>query len=268
MSSLIYLNPKARGWTCDVPNHIAGEQPSVTPLALHKTLPDYGRTPVYSLPSLAKELGIGHVLLKDESNRFGLPSFKILGASWAVYRAVAEKLGRRIEYQNAGDPMSPVAPSLRSLGRDAKTAGLQLVTATEGNWGRAVARMGKYLDNMPVTIIVPEFMPESTRKKIRDEGAKVVVVSGNYDDAVAAAREQEKASGGKDVLTMDFGWEGYERIPEVGHPAFVVLGFVLTCSSGLSKAIAPCSMRQTCRFPNGLVACLPPTPSCPWESVP
>lgn len=185
------------------------------PLAFHKTLPDYGRTPLHSLPSLARELGIGHVLLKDESNRFGLPSFKILGASWAVYRAVAEKLGRQIEHRDRADEVSPVTPSLRSLGRDARTAGLQLITATEGNWGRAVARMGKYLENMPVMIFVPEFMPETTRQSIRDEGAEIVVVDGNYDDAVAAARRKKKASGGKDVLTMDFGWEGYERIPEV-----------------------------------------------------
>jgi diaminopropionate ammonia-lyase len=216
MSSLLHLNPAAQVWAWPGAAHKSDEEPSVTPVAFHKTLSDYGRTPLHSLPSLAKVLGLGHVLLKDESNRFGLPSFKILGASWAVYRAVAEKLGiGRIEHQNPTDETSPVTPSLQSLGRQAKATGLRLITATEGNWGRAVARMGKYLENMPVTIFVPGFMPESTRQKIRDEGAEIMIVNGNYDDAVAAARSKEMASGGKGVLAMDFGWEGYERIPEV-----------------------------------------------------
>lgn len=207
MANLIYLNPEASIWTWD------GAKPSVTPLTFHKTLPDYGQTPLHSLPSLAAELGLGHVLLKDESNRFGLPSFKILGASWAVYRAVSERLGKPIE--SARETPS-LLPPLESLGSIADSFGIHLVTATEGNWGRAVARMGKYMGNLPVTIFVPSFMPETTRERIRGEGAEVVVVDGNYDDAVAAAKEKADALGeGRGMLVMDFGWEGYEHVPEV-----------------------------------------------------
>ena len=42
---------------------------------------------------MARALGLGRVWLKLESERLGLPAFKILGASWAVYRALAERFG-------------------------------------------------------------------------------------------------------------------------------------------------------------------------------
>jgi diaminopropionate ammonia-lyase len=59
----------------------------------HKQLPDYGETALHSLPSVASELGFSHVFVKDESTRFGLPSFKILGASWAIYQTLCKHLG-------------------------------------------------------------------------------------------------------------------------------------------------------------------------------
>lgn len=210
MENPIHLNLKAASWTWQSP------KPAESPLKLHRSLPDYGPTPLISLPTIAAELGLGHVLLKDESNRFGLPSFKILGASWAVYRAVAERLGYRV---GDVDDASRIL-TVESMGTLAKSAGLHLVTATEGNWGRAVARMGSYMAGLPVTIFVPGFMPETTRKKIRGEGADVVVVDGNYDDAVAAAREEvERLGRDTGLLVMDFGWEGYEVIPEVWAPS-------------------------------------------------
>jgi diaminopropionate ammonia-lyase len=153
---------------------------------------------------VADELGLGHVLLKDESDRFGLPSFKILGASWGVFRAVAEKLDIPIAKH---EPLS-----LEALGSAARTHSVTLVTCTEGNWGRAVARMAKYL-TIPAKIFVPSFMPLTTRQIIRNEGAEVVVVDGNYDDSVAVARREAEKDGA--LLVMDFGWDGYEVIPEV-----------------------------------------------------
>ncbi|KAF3764178.1 hypothetical protein M406DRAFT_43718 [Cryphonectria parasitica EP155] len=179
-------------------------------LAFHRKLPQYDETPLHSLPTLAKELQLGHVFVKDESGRFGLPSFKILGASWAVFRALAEKLGL--------DPASLVEDTRESsqlwedLGAKAKTHGFSLVTCSEGNWGRAVARMARYL-GMPARILIPAFMPETTRARIRSEGVEIIVVDGSYDDSVAAARREADVDD-KVILVMDMGWDGYEQIPE------------------------------------------------------
>lgn len=60
--------------------------------AFHRTLPHYNHTPLVSLPEIAEELGIGHLLLKDEGSRLGLPAFKILGASWATVQAISKTL--------------------------------------------------------------------------------------------------------------------------------------------------------------------------------
>lgn len=171
--------------------------------AFHQTLPDYAVTPLTALPDLAQELGLGHVLLKDESLRLGLPAFKILGASWAIRSAISARCGL------------PPSASLDELGDASRKAGIELVTCTEGNWGRAVARMAKYLQ-IKAIIFVPDFMDEATQKRIESEGAKVVVVDGDYDYSVAKAREEADKGG---MLIMDVAWEGYEEIPEVyPHP--------------------------------------------------
>lgn len=203
MIDLVRLNPAASNWGwCGRDHDVETSAPSAV-LEFHRTLPSYGRTPLHSLPALAAELGLGRVMLKDESGRFGLPSFKILGASYGVFRAVADELGI---------PVADHGPSLESLGSEARARGLSLVTCTEGNWGRAVARMAKYL-GIPSKIFVPSFMPVTTRARIRSEGAEVVVVNGNYDDSVAVAKQEAEKNGS--LLVMDFGWEGYEVIPQV-----------------------------------------------------
>jgi diaminopropionate ammonia-lyase len=72
--------------------------------AFHRTLPHYCQTPLVSLPEIAKDIGVGHLLLKNESLRFGLPAFKILGASWATARVITKKLN--LEIPQAGDGTS------------------------------------------------------------------------------------------------------------------------------------------------------------------
>lgn len=188
----MYLNPEAASWSyTGTINH------EVEPF--HRNLPGYAVTPLVSLPDVAKELGLKHVLIKDESNRLGLPAFKILGASWAVYKAVAEKCNL------------PPNSSLEEVGTAAKQQGIRLVTCTEGNWGRAVSRMAKYL-SITATIFVPDFMDLATQKKIEGEGGKVIVINGDYDDSVRYAQEEAEKG---DLLVMDVAYPGYEQIPEV-----------------------------------------------------
>jgi diaminopropionate ammonia-lyase len=189
----MYYNTSAAPWVYNGP----GITPEVEPF--HRSLPDYIVTPLVPLSDLAKQLGLGHVLLKDESYRLGLPAFKILGASWAVFKAVAAKCNL------------PLTSTLEEIGTAANKAGIRLVTCTEGNWGRAVSRMAKYLQ-ITAIIFVPDFMDEATRRKIEGEGAEVVVVDGDYDFSVKMAREEADRNG---LLVMDVSWEGYEQIPEV-----------------------------------------------------
>ncbi|KAK3300643.1 tryptophan synthase beta subunit-like PLP-dependent enzyme [Chaetomium fimeti] len=231
--SPVFLNPSAKSWRYTPPSPTGNHPPPTdtetkteTPVqTFHRLLPNHAPTPLHSLPAVATALNLAHVLLKDESHRAGLPSFKILGASWAVYRAVAAALGIDAisnllspskPPQKNGPPFDP----LTSLGAAARAAGrrLTLVTCTEGNWGRAVARMAAYV-GVAVVVYVPAHVPEATRGLIRGEGAEVRVVEGDYDDAAGAARRAAGEGGGEGggdgaVLVMDIGWEGFEVVPQ------------------------------------------------------
>ncbi|KAI0404125.1 pyridoxal-phosphate dependent enzyme family protein [Xylaria palmicola] len=198
MASSIHANPAARGWT----HEGSRAKNAGTVLAFHQTLPDYNRTPLHALPAVARALGLGHVLVKDESARLGLPAFKILGASWAVYRAVGWRLGVPV-----ADGQIPLA----ELAAKARKAGVELVTASEGNCGRAIARMARRM-GLPLRVWVPGFMPEATRALIRDEGAEVVVHDGDYDDLIPLVSEE--AEDEDTILILDVGFEGYTAIPK------------------------------------------------------
>jgi diaminopropionate ammonia-lyase len=132
--------------------------PSADAAPFHASLDGYQPTPLRELPAVAAELGIAAVGLKDESSRLGLPAFKVLGASWAVERALREH------------------PETHTL-----------VAASAGNHGRAVAHVaaGRALG---ARIYLPERASPPRREAISGEGADVVVVDGTYEDAVASAR--------------------------------------------------------------------------------
>src|SRR5215211_8101794 len=109
------------------------ELPDRCPLRFHRRLPGYEETPLVDAPGLADVLGVGRVYVKDESSRLGLPAFKVLGASWAVYRALEERLGG----EGFGDYWEKIGDLQESL---EPLRPLSLVAATDGNHGRAVAR--------------------------------------------------------------------------------------------------------------------------------
>ncbi|KAI1455126.1 tryptophan synthase beta subunit-like PLP-dependent enzyme [Annulohypoxylon moriforme] len=203
MSPFIHLNSPARGWVFKSDGPQTGTRES-TVLAFHKTIPDYNETKLHSLPDLAKELGLGHVLLKDESNRFGLPAFKILGASWAVYRAVGSHLGL---------PVADGGMSFEEVGAKAREAGVRIVTVTEGNCGRAVSRMAAKHMGIPTRVFVPSFMDEKTRAKIRSEGAEVIALDKSYDDVIPVALEEMRVRENT-ILILDVSVEGYDTIPQ------------------------------------------------------
>lgn len=177
------------------------KKPDRTPIEFHKKLPEYKPTPLHSIPSLAAQLGVSGVYVKDESSRLGLSAFKILGASWATYRVLCDRFPNLQEgWQN----VDHLKEKMKSCGQ------IVLYSATDGNHGRAVARVAK-LFGMKARIYVPEGTAKVRISAIESEGASVTIVDGTYDDAVERAEREANDAGG--LLIQDNGWEGYEQVP-------------------------------------------------------
>ncbi len=169
-------------------------------LELHRSLPEYAPTPLISLPSLADRLGIGCLLVKDESHRFGLKAFKALGASYAVYRFVRAFRGKEL----------PAATLFYSGGDTLSENELTFCTATDGNHGRGVAWIARKLKQRAVIYMPAGSVPDRV-ESIRAEGARVVIADGDYDRAVALAAAEAGKNGWQ--IISDTSWPGYEKIP-------------------------------------------------------
>ena len=165
----------------------------------HASMPGYGPTRLVELPELATELGVGAVFVKDESDRLGLPAFKILGASWAVNCALSQRSG-----------FDEPARSLTELRE--RSAPVTLVTATDGNHGRALGRMAALL-GLAARIYVPAGTAQQTVEAITREGAQVAQTDLIYDEVVWAAASSTAGHRG-DLLVQDTAWRGYEQIPQ------------------------------------------------------
>jgi diaminopropionate ammonia-lyase len=170
------------------------------PLEFHRRLPGYRPTPLIDAPSLADSLGVGQVLVKDESSRLGLPAFKMLGASWASYRAVVDRLGGNIGPWSTVDELAEQVAALKPF---------KLAAATDGNHGRAVARMAALM-GFDADIYVPAGTAQARTDAIKSEGASCTVVDGNYDDAIARSAEE---AGERCLVISDTSWPGYVDIP-------------------------------------------------------
>lgn len=171
------------------------------PLQFHSRLAGYAPTPLHDLSRLAQQLGLAQLLIKDESHRLGLPAFKILGASWAAYAAISERFGISFDAWQSPEELA------RLIGEREQ---LTLFSATDGNHGRAVARVARIF-GLRAKIDVPKGTARARIAAIESEGASVTIVDGTYDDAVAkAADDAERLEG---LLIQDNSWEGYERIP-------------------------------------------------------
>jgi diaminopropionate ammonia-lyase family len=188
-----YFNPTAQSWALDHTSDFSFVQ------KFHQSLPGFAPSPLVSLAELAKELGVREIFVKDESSRIGLPSFKILGASWGAFRAIASRANL------------PLDASLSQISAAARKDGIKLFAATDGNHGRAVARIASLFD-LKAEIFVPNFMKTATRKLIVSEGAEVSSVDGDYDAAVnEASRHADATPAG--LLVQDTSFEGYEVTP-------------------------------------------------------
>ena len=178
----------------------ANVRPGSAVHAFHQRLPGYAPTPLRDMPELAAAAGVARVLVKDESSRMGLPAFKILGASWATYRVLCDRLGGEPAWDALDDLAKVIADQLGPL---------RLVAATDGNHGRAVARMAHLL-GLDARILVPAGTADARIDAIASEGADVIEVPGTYDDAVSMSADM---AGDRDLVISDTSWPGYEDPP-------------------------------------------------------
>jgi diaminopropionate ammonia-lyase len=170
-----YGRPAARAWTCaPAPAEVQ---------AFHAGLPGYAPTPLTEVPAIAAQLGVGRVFVKDESARMGLAAFKVLGASWAVHQVLSRR---------------PAADEVL------------LVTASDGNHGRALARVARQAGQR-ARVFVPSGVHPAAVAAIAAEGAQVTEISGSYDDAVRLAAEAAGKPGA--TLVQDTAWPGYTKVP-------------------------------------------------------
>ncbi|MCB2362523.1 diaminopropionate ammonia-lyase [Clostridium estertheticum] len=170
--------------------------------SFHKSFLEYKVTPLHSLKELSKELGVSNIWVKDESYRFGLNAFKVLGGSYAVGKYLANKLNMDISELSF--------EKLRSKEIKEKLGDITFVTATDGNHGRGIAWAAKQLGQKSV-VFMPKGSSEVRLNNIRKEGAEASITNLNYDDAVRLANKYADEHNG--VMVQDSAWEGYTDIP-------------------------------------------------------
>ena len=170
--------------------------------AFHRSFPEYSVTPLVSLSSLARDFGVANIFVKDESYRFGLNAFKVLGGSFSIGSYLAEKLGMDIDSVSYETLISPEVQK--------KIGQLTFVTATDGNHGRGVAWTANRLGHKSVVYMPKGSAPERL-ENIRALGAEASITDLNYDDAVRLANQHAEKYGW--VMVQDTAWEGYEKIP-------------------------------------------------------
>ncbi|EPN8223753.1 diaminopropionate ammonia-lyase [Vibrio alginolyticus] len=166
--------------------------------AFHSQIDGYQPTPLVSLPVLAKQLGVKAILVKDESKRFGLNAFKVLGGSYALGRQLAKHLNVDI----AEIDLKTVSSKLE--------APLTFATATAGNHGTGVAWAAREMGQQAV-VYMPKGSLQASVDRIRGLGAECIVTEVNYDDTVRLANDTALANGW--MLVQDTAWDGYEEIP-------------------------------------------------------
>ena len=224
------------------PARVASEADPQAVLRYHRSLPGYAPTQLIDAPALADNWGADRALLKFEQERFGLPAFKFLGASWAAHLLL-------------GEP--PYDPDLT------------LVAATDGNHGRAVARVASR-HRISARILVPKGTAQARIDAIAGEGAEVQVIDGTYDDAV---RQSAALADDRHLVLSDTSWPGYEDVPrwviegyatifaEIGEPVDAV---VIPVGVG---ALAAAAARHFAQTGARLAAVEPTDAACVKQSI-
>ena len=180
----------------------------------HQSFPEYKPTPLAKLDNLAKSLGIKSFYVKDESWRFGLNAFKVLGGSYAIGKYIAGRLGMDISEL---DFKRMISSEIRG-----KLGDVTFVTATDGNHGRGVAWTANRVQQKCV-VYMPKGSAEERLRNIQALGADASITDMNYDDAVRLANEGVEKNGW--VLIQDTAWDGYEDVPGWIMEGYTTMGY-------------------------------------------
>lgn len=195
----------------------------------HQSIPGYEKTPLVSLPGLAKRLGIRGLYVKDESKRFSLNAFKGLGGSYAMFRILCERLSL--------EPSQTTLQDLILAGQEGKLQGIEFVTCTDGNHGKGVSWAAGIL-GCRAHVYMPFGSQEVRAEAIRRAGtAEVTITDLSYDDTVRYATKLSEEHGW--ILIQDTAWEGYETIP-----AWIIQGY-LTLAAEAAEDLDALAVRPT-----------------------
>ena len=171
--------------------------------AFHESFPQYTVTPLTKLEKMADMLGLGEVYIKDESYRFGLNAFKVLGGSFAMARYIAQQTGK--------DVSELPYNVLTSDALKEEFGQATFFTATDGNHGRGVAWAANKLGQKAV-VLMPKGTTQTRLNNILAEGATATIEEYNYDECVRMANDMAmKTENG--IIVQDTAWDGYEEIP-------------------------------------------------------
>ncbi len=185
----------------------------------HQQLPDYRPTDLVRWSHLAGAWGLKDLFIKDESTRFNLKAFKVLGGSYAAARLMCQKLG-----------MSPDNVDFAYLASDEareRIGQITLTAATDGNHGRGIAWAAEQLHQNAV-IYMPKGAARSRVENIRSHGATVIVTDLNYDDTVRLSCRMAEKNGW--YVIQDTAWEGYTEIP-----LWVMQGYMTMCVEAVDQ---------------------------------
>lgn len=157
----------------------------------HRSLPGYRPTPVICLNISENQVIPGETILKDESRRTGTGAFKALGGSWAIHQYLAKN------------------PGIHTF-----------CTATDGNHGRSVAWSSRIMGQKAI-VFMPSASARSRIRFIEDEGARVVLVDGDYDQTVRTAKKYAKDK--NCILVQDTSWPGYTDFPNYISAGYITM---------------------------------------------
>ncbi|WP_029758592.1 diaminopropionate ammonia-lyase [Fusobacterium nucleatum] len=180
----------------------------------HKSFPQYKKTPLVELKELSKEIGLKNFYIKDESYRFGLNAFKVLGGSYAIGSYIAEKIGKDI---NELPYEKLISEEIRK-----KLGDIIFVSATDGNHGRGIAWTANKLKQKS-KIFMPKGSSTERLKNIRTENSDADIYEYNYDDCVRLANKYAEENNG--ILVQDTSWKSYEKIPRLIMQGYMTLAY-------------------------------------------
>ncbi|MFY0546041.1 diaminopropionate ammonia-lyase [Brevibacillus sp. H7] len=198
-------------------------------IMFHQSFQEYQPTPLVKLERLAEVLGVGSIYVKDESHRFGLNAFKVLGAAYAMGRYLCQQLGKQ--------PEEITFDYLRSDEVKRQIGSVTFVTATDGNHGRAVAWAARQFGQKAVV-----YLPKGTAcqrvEAIRETGSEAIVTDVNYDDAVRLSRQAAEENGWQ--VVQDTAWEGYTEIP-----TWIMQGYTTMVAEAIDQLRSEATDRPT-----------------------